>query len=510
MELRSMLAFAAERAPESPAVVDTGARLTYAELAERSLAVAAGLERSGVRHGDRVCVGMRNTADHVVTFLALQALGAVHVPFNFRFKAASVAAVVEDCDARAAIVDDAALADAVRRDSAAASGIPWIVAGPSEGPTLDELAADGAGRSPSTTVAADDLSVILYTSGTTGRPKGVPLTQHNAIGRVLSYLPSVNLPFDPGPQTLGAAPLYHTVGLHYVLCVSLYLGGAYHPARDASGPALLGLVEERGLSFLFGSPTLFHAMLLASQAASYDTSAVTHVSFGSAPMPPSQLRALAELFPHAQISEVYGTTEISVPFVTRDALAVDTGALRVTVDHRVRVIQPGGSPSDVQPPGLEGELIVDVVNDGCFAGYWNQPEKTAERVRDGWYYTGDAFRADDRGNYSIAGRLDDMFISGGENIQPAEIEQILSAHPSIVDIAVIGTPDERWGQVVTALVVCPDADLTEEQIEEYCRASPLADFKRPRRVVFVDAIERNPSGKVVRSVLRDRYAAQFA
>lgn len=512
MDLRSLVVIAAERSPDATAVVDGDTTLTYGDLGQRTSALAAGLERMGIGHGDRVCVGMRNTADHVVTFLALQALGAVHAPFNFRFKAASVAAVLEDCDARAAIVDDTPLAAAVRQQSAAASQIPWITTGaPGEATTsLAEVEADGSGRGPSTTASPEDLSVILYTSGTTGTPKGVPLTQRNAIARVLSYLPTVNLPFEGGVRTLGAAPLYHTVGLHYVLCVSLYVGGTYYPTQTTTGPALMQLVQDRGLTFLFGSPTLFHTMLLAARETPYDTGSVTHLSFGSAPMPPSQLSALAVQFPNAQISEVYGTTEISVPFVTRDAIAVEPGALRGTVDHRVRIIRPGGSPDDVLPPGEEGELIVDMSNQGCFGGYWKQPETTASRVRDGWYYTGDAFRTDGRGHYMIAGRLDDMFVSGGENIQPAEVEQILSAHPALVDVAVIGTPDERWGEVVTALVVCPGSDLTEEQLDEYCRASPLADFKRPRRVLFVDQIERNPSGKVVRSVLRDRYATQVA
>jgi 2-furoate---CoA ligase len=353
-------------------------------------------------------------------------------------------------------------------------------------------------------VRPDDLSVILYTSGTTGRPKGVPLTQRAAYHRAISYLLTVGLRFRSDVRTLGAAPLYHTVGLHYVMCVSMLLNGTYFPVRELDGRGLLDLVERERLSFLFGSPTLFHAMLRAAAEAPVDTGSVTHVSFGSAPMPPSQLAALAALFPAAEISEVYGTTEISIPFVTRDAVAAAPGALHPTADHRVRVIAPGGSPEDEVGVGRDGELLADVSNGGCFHGYWNQPATTAARVRDGWYHTGDMFRRESDGSFRISGRLDDMFISGAENIHPAEVEQVLSGHPGIADVAVIGTPDERWGEVVTALVVRAHDRLTAEEIDRFCRQSALADFKRPRRILFVEAIERNASGKIVRREIRER------
>src|SRR5690606_23004901 len=153
----------------------------------------------------------------------------------------------------------------------------------------------------------------------------------------------------------------------------------------------------------------------------------------------------------------------------RDVSRYPTGALRITADHRVRVVRPGGSPDDVVAPGEVGELLVDMNNEACFSGYWNAPEKTAERVRDGWVYTGDAFHRDEHGNYYIGGRLDDMIITGAENVQPAEVERVLSDHPGVDDVAVIGIPDPRWGQVVTAFVVRRDPKLTEKDIDRHCR-----------------------------------------
>jgi 2-furoate---CoA ligase len=507
MDLRTIVVYTTERSPGKLALVDGDRRLTYGEWGSRVFALANALAARGIRRGDRVGLGLRNSVDHVVAFYALQVLGACAAPFNFRFKPPGVAYILDDADVSAVITDDPTLRARLDGVSERAGRILWVVAG-GEGDgceSLDALVAEGDPREPAGSVSEDDLSAILYTSGTTGQPKGVPVTQRAACARMVSYIVSGGPLFESGVRTLGAAPLYHTVGMHWVLGMSIFLEGTYYPVTDLDGRALLELVERERLTFLFGSPTLFHGMLSAEGTAGLDMTSVTEVAFGSAPMPPVLLDEIGRRFPNAVVHEVYGTTEVGVPMITRDAPRAPTGALRSTVDFRARVIRPGGSPDDVVPTGEEGELIVDLANDGCFREYWRKPDKTAERVRDGWYYTGDAFHRDEHGSFYITGRLDDMFISGAENIQPVEIEQVVSAHPGVADVAVIGTPHERWGEAVTALVVRRDPELTHEEIDRHCRASELADFKRPRRVLFVDVIERNPSGKIVRKELRARY-----
>jgi 2-furoate---CoA ligase len=510
VDLGRLLTFAAERAPAGVAIVDGDQRVTYEDLARRSLALAAALGDKGIRRGDRIAIGMRNSAEHVVAFFAIQYVGAVAVPFNFRLKPPGIAAILRHAEARMALVDNSSSAVSVSDHDRSVCPLGWISISSThdEVGTLADLERAGAGREATTTVDAADLSVILYTSGTTGAPKGVPLTHGHTHSRVLSYVPAVGLRFDDATRALGAAPLYHTVGLHYVLCVCVYLNATYYPVRDAGGAQLMDLVDQAGLTWLFGSPTLFHAMMQAAAQQAADTASVTHVSFGSAPMPAAHRTRLAQLFPAAQISEVYGTTEISIPFVTRGVFDWPRGALRPIADYRIRLVAPGGGPDDKVAVGVDGELIVDLASEGCFTNYWNPARETTGRVVHGWYRTGDAFRLDDEGSYFFTGRLDDMFISGGENIQPVEIEQVLSGHPAIADVAVIGTPHEKWGEAVTAIVVRSDMGLDEAEIERFCRASALDDFKRPRSVVFVEQIDRNASGKVVRSVLRERFVAE--
>lgn len=508
MDMRTILSFAAERNPESTALADGSELLSYGELYERVVALADSLYSRGIRHGERVGIGMRNSIDCVTAILAAHAMGAIAVPFNFRNKPDGVAGILGDCSARAVLVDDAVDVESLRP---LASGIElWVGAGsePLLPTRLDDLVAEGQdvvhGK-----VGPDDVSILLYTSGTTGAPKGVPITHRNTYARMLSYVASVGPPFDSGMRAMGAAPLYHTVGLHWVLFLTLLLNGAYYPVGSLDGDAILDLIRRERLTFLFGSPTLFHILLKEPPSPERVCESVDHISFGSAPMDVALLGRMTEYFPRALINEVYGTTEISIPFVTRDAIRAERNALRPTADHRIRIVETNGGPDDVVPVGEVGELVVDMNNASCFGGYWNAPDKTAARVHDGWYRTGDMFHRDGHGNYFMTGRLDDMFISGAENVHPAEIEAVILELAGVADVAVVGTPEPRWGQVVTAFVVKEDPTLTPSDIDTHCRCSALADFKRPRRIVFLDEIPRNPSGKIVRRDVQALYRPEL-
>ena len=506
MDLASMLMHGADRYPHALALVEGEASFTYEEWATRVLRLADGLRRMGMSRGDRIGIGMQNGADQATVFFATQVLGAVAVPFNFRMKPDGIANVLTDSGATLLISDSSLSPDAATRVCAQA-GTRWIDASASGRELqLEDVIASGEARQGEP-VEPEDLSAILYTSGTTGRPKGVPLTHRNAYERVVSYVSSAGPTFGSGVRTMGAAPAYHTVGLHWVLCLTVYLNGTYYPLSNLSQAAMRECISGHELTFLFGSPTLFHKLLDGDAGRGYPS--VTDVGFGSAPMDAGLLRAMAAAFPNASINEVFGTTEISIPFVTKDVSRWPLGALRITADHRVRIVEPGSEDDDPVPDGVVGELLVDARNEASFRGYWQAPEKTAHSVRNGWYHTGDAFERDAQGNYYIHGRLDDMFISGGENIMPLEVEQVLLSHPAVLDAAVVGTPDPRWGNVVTAFLQVGQS-LTAQEVDEYCRNSSLEDFKRPRRIVFLEAIPRNPSGKIVRSELRALYRETLA
>lgn len=508
MTLRSMVIFARERVPHQLAVVEGETRQTYSELTDNVYALANSLLELGVKHGDRIAVGMRNSANHITVFLALQMLGAVAIPFNFRLKPPSVVWAVQDSDAKMLITNDASLKVAVEQ-IAPDLGLVWIIA---EEPAIEgafqmeDLVRDGSRDEPKAEVGYDDLSAILYTSGTTGVPKGVPIDHRTSYARFLPHIAGWGPQYNSGVRVLAAPPMYHSAGLHSVLCMTLFLNGTCYPVRDFEPTEAMQLIARERITLLYGSPTLLHMLLSAPDTNKLDLSSVTGIYFGSAAMPPSRLGEVERRFTSATIIEIYGTTEAGLTFLTVNAAATKkTGALKLAADQRARVIRPGGSPDEILPAGEEGELIVDMSNEGSFHGYWRRPDQDAARIRNGWYYTGDAFVRDADGDFFINGRVDDVFISGAENIQPLEVEIALSGHPGIADVAVIGTPHELWGEAVTAIVAKRDPALTEEDIDLFCRTSALDDFKRPRRVFFVDEIPRNPSGKVVRKELRAQY-----
>jgi 2-furoate---CoA ligase len=513
MNLRTIFLFAAERYPDRLAIVDDDLRLTYSAWSDRVIRLADGLAGCGVQHGDRVAIGMRNSSELATAFFAAQFLGAVAVPFNFRYKADGIGHVLANSGARALLTDDSIPAGEVKRALEMSPGTSsWITAGEkhsSASANIEELVTSGS-HTIHHTVDPDDLSMILYTSGTTGRPKGVPLTHRNTHARMVAHLASAGPLFDSDMRSLGAAPLYHTVGLHWVLCQTVLMNGSYYPLSDTSKENMQQLVERERLTFLFGSPTLFHIMLGSSNEEPPVFESVRDVFFGSAPMDEGQLAVMARSFPRASINEVYGTTEIGIPFVTRDSAHHKPGALRPTLDQRVRIVIPNGDPEDHIAAGEVGELIVDMGCEQVGREYWQAPEKTRERVRNGWYYTGDGFIRDEENNYFITGRLDDMFICGGENIQPAEVEQVLLRHSAVLDAAVIGTPDPRWGKVVTAFIVRGDPAVSPEDLDQYLLQSALENFKRPRRFIFVEEIPRNPSGKIVRANLAQLVPSTFS
>ena len=473
MNLALSLLYAAERTPDAEAVVDGEVRITYAGLRERAGRLAAGLAHGGIRRGDRVAAIVKNRHGSVELYWAAQWLGAVFVPLSHRVSQEDVDYCVSDSGARRLFAVDESL-EPVRADHEHPGAFD-----------LDER----------------ETSIMLYTSGTTGRPKGVPRS-HRA-ERAGSLAQVVEHGLEPADRTLGCMPLYHTMGDHSLIAMSL-IGGCFVCQPDWDAEAALRLIQEERISSLYLAPTLYHDLVTHPRLAEYDISSVRAVAYAGAAMTSALAERVGEVFRPRLFVNHYGSTEIYVFSTHRDQAAKPGCAGRAALNARLRLIrpEPEAGPDDVVAPGEEGQILCHLGSDEAFTGYWDRPDANEKALRQGWYYTGDLGRLDEDGDLWIVGRVDDMIISGGENIHPLEVEDVLARAPGVREVAVIGAPDDRWGQRVVACVVA-DPGVTGEQLDSFCLGSEsLARFKRPREYRFVGALPKSPSGKILRRKLR--------
>jgi 2-furoate---CoA ligase len=509
--LGALLARAALRRPDAEAVVDGRRRLTYAELDARATEVARGFARLGVARADRVLLVLRNRLEHVVAYWALQKLGAVAVPANFRLAANELRYVLGDSGARLALFEDstsgplleAAGGTATRlvfvgeRSRAASQSFAGVLA-------FDDLLAAKDASVPSAPPSESDPSLILYTSGTTGRPKGVPRTHKNHYAGAMAHV--IQCGYAWGERTLGVMPLYHTMGIHALTSMAA-INGCFVCQPDWSSAGALELIASERLTALYLIPTLFWELTHAPELARTDVSSVRKLAYAGAPMLAPLTEACAKTFSPDVFVNHYGSTEIYTFSIYPDVRAKPGCAGRPGIHSTLRVVAASAErrvgPDEITAPGVKGEIIASLESDEAFAGYWKRPDADAKALREGWYFTGDMGWIDADGDLWVAGRVDDMIISGGENIHPVEVEDVLARHADVKDVAVIGEPDEKWGERVVAFVV-PGGALTAETLDHHCRASgDLASFKRPRRFVFVAEIPKTASGKILRRLLRD-------
>jgi 2-furoate---CoA ligase len=509
LTLAALLERAALRRPHADAVVDGDRRLSYAELAARSRALAEGFRRLGVGRGDRVLLVLRNRLEHVLAYWALQLLGGVPTPVNFRLAPGELRYIAQDSGARVALGETstaAALAEAV-------AGAPVrLVAvgegGPPDAIGFDELAASRPATLPA--LADADLSLLLYTSGTTGRPKGVPRTHRNHAAGAIAQV--VQCGYTWQERTLGVMPLYHTMGIHSLTSM-VAIDGCFVCQPEWSAAQALALIARERITALYLIPTLYWDLVNSPALSGADTRSVRKLAYAGAPMLAPLTDACVRAFRPEVFVNHYGSTEIYTFTVRPDVGAKPGCAGRAGLYSTIRVVAASTErrvgPDEVVAPGDKGEIIASLASEEAFAGYWNRPDADAKALREGWYFTGDMGWLDAEGELYVAGRVDDMIISGGENIHPVEIEDVLARHPDVHDVAVIGEPDPRLGERVVAFVVSRAAGLTFETLDAFCRAaSDLASFKRPRRVVFVREIPKTASGKILRRLLRDGQYAE--
>jgi len=485
------------RDPNALAVVDGELRLTYGQWYRRISTLVAGLDSLGLAAGDHVVTALQNRWEAATLHWACQFTGVVVTPVNWRSTAGELDFFLADADAKALVYEDCSgaavagsqLAQRVPRialDSAAAGAISFTA-------LTDREAAEARPR-----VDAEACSVMLYTSGTTARPKGVPRRQRTERAAALAHV-AQNL-YRRGERTLGVMPLYHTMGVRSLLAMSL-IGGAFVCLRRFEPTEALRLIAAERITNLYLVPTLYHDLVNYPLFAQTDVGSVRKLGFAGAPMTDGLLKALQAAFKPDLFVNHYGSSEIYTFTIDQNAPAKPGSAGRAGINQTVRVVRLGAKTVDeLAASGEEGEIIAFLAGDESFDGYWRRPDADAKALRQGWYFTGDTGFIDSDGDLFVTGRVDDMIITGGENVSPVEIESCLSLHGAVSEVAVVGLPDERWGKVIAAFVKRRTA-IEADELDAFCRASGLANFKRPRRYIFVTEIPKSPVGKLLRRKL---------
>ena len=500
--------FLAKRAllnPHLEAVVEpnTGRRFTYAELDRRTNKVANALRATGVGKGDRVALLLTNGVEFVETFLAVAKIGAVVVPLNWRLVPDELEFILKDSGSRTLVfAGDFVAAVAELHGRGAKTDISdWVQLGGDVAPfALDYAAWTGAASdvSPTTTGSDDDNLFIMYTSGTTGLPKGVVHTHSTVLWGLLTIAATADVRFRD--VYLISLPLFHVGALSPALA-NIYKGATMIVPAGFDPKQTWELFRDEKVTSGLLVPAMLQFML-AVQPADSDASTVRWIMSGAAPVPVTLIKAYESL--GVEIHQVYGLTESCGPacLISPDDALTRAGSTGKAFFHtNVRVADEDGNDAD---PGQPGEVLVQGPH--IMKEYWNRPDATASTIRDGWLHTGDIATMDEDGFVTIMDRVKDMLISGGENVYPAEIENVLLANPAVADAAVIGVPSARWGESPLAIVVRKDPALTEAAVIEGCKGR-LAPFKMVKAVRFVDEIPRNPTGKILKRVLREQFEA---
>jgi 2-furoate---CoA ligase len=503
MDLGSAFAVSVRRQPGAIAVVDGNRRLTYAQWYNEIKAVAGAMREMGLQMGDHFAVVMRNRYEMATLYWASHLLGLIFTPVSWRASADEIRYCLEDAEAAAVAFDGASGSAAA--DAAAAARIDprrviLVADGKGDGRRFSELL---HARPVDGSVGPNEFStcLMLYTSGTTGRPKGVPRSHRNELTASISHIAQNQ--YRQGDSCLGVMPFFHTMGVR-ILLGSALLNGRILCVPEYSPEEVLRLVSAERLTTLYLVPTMFHDVLRHPSFGRYDLSSLSRVGYAGMAMTPALIERCVEQLKPDLFVNYYGSSEIYT-FTYCDHIDRKPGcAGRAGMNQIIRVVSPSRE-DDIEidlPPGASGEIVASMQSPEAFAGYWKRPDADAKAIEGCWYRTGDLGRLDEDGEFYVVGRVDDMIISGGENIFPEEVEDTLARSTLVAGCAVVGMPDERLGAKVVAFVEPAVADLSPEQLDSECLNSGLARFKRPKEYVLVKAIPRSASGKLLRRKLR--------
>lgn len=503
--------------PDKEAIVFEGKRYTFAQLAERTNRLGNALVGLGVQKGERIATLMVNCNFCIETYFAVAKIGGIYVPLNFRAKGNELTYMLNTAEATTLFVGERylELVESIKPNLTTVKNF-ISVDKPHEGMLFyDELLKSGSPDDIFTEIDDDDMTILMYTAGTTGFPKGVMLTHKSFTMYVLDNVT------PPDPDTIEknilTVPLYHVAGIQAMMA-AVYGGRTLVIERQFEPTEWMGLVQQEKASRAMMVPTMLKQLIDHPKFKDYDLSSLMVITYGAAPMPLEVIKKAINVFPQVSFINAFGQTETASTITSLSPEDhIITGGTEAEREKKLKRLASIGKPmADVEmkivdengsdlPPGEVGEIVAR--GPRVMTGYWKDEEKTKKTIdKDGWVHTGDMGYKDEDGYFFLAGRATDLIIRGGENISPEEVENVIFSHPKIDDVAVIGVPDEEWGEVPKAICVVKEGceDCTPEEIMEHCRQN-LASFKRPRSVIFVKELPRSSVGKVLKRVLRDDY-----
>ncbi len=515
MNVSEFLSISALIVPDREAIVFDTERITYEKLQNRVNRLANALSDLGVTAGDRIAAMQVNCNEHIETYLAAAKLDAIFVPINFRARSEELSFMLNDSGTKVLIFGHRyqELVGAIKNDLKSVEHL-IVLENRQEGFLFfDDLvdAASDEERFPEND--DEDVTIIMFTAGTTGTPKGVMLTH----GSFSSYILSNVEPVDPegaSEKNIVTVPLHHIAGMQAVLA-AVYGGRTLVLQRQFEAEEWMGLVESEKVNRAMMVPTMLKNLMDNTKFTEYDLSSMQVITYGAAPMPVPVIREAIQKFPGTRFINAFGQTETAstitmLPPEDHDLNEEDpdfekklkrlSSIGKPLVDVEVKIVDEDGN---TMPINEVGEIVAK--GQRLMKGYWNREEATKETLRSGWLYTGDLGYFDEDGYIFLSGRAKDFIKRGGEMVAPEEVEQVLMAHPAVDEAAIIGINDDYWGERVRAIIVLkPGQTATQEELIDHCRPH-MAGFKRPEDVVFIEELPRNPMGKVLKRILREEY-----
>jgi acyl-CoA synthetase (AMP-forming)/AMP-acid ligase II len=512
MNIGALLTKSARTFPANTAIVHGPKRLTYADFNSRANRLANALNSLGVGRGDNVALVQYNYPEMLESMFACFKAGCAAVPINFRLHPNEFAFIIDHSEAKALIVspefNDAA--QEIRERLPRVGCIISLAGAQGELVDYEQLLSAQSDKFRDVDVAPDDLAWLFYTSGTTGLPKGAMLTHRNLLAMTMNFYADICPGLGPEDAILHAAPLSHGSGCYALPNVGKAASNVILESKAFDADLVFKTIEQYRITNMFAAPTMVKLMVDSPAAGRYDYSSLKAVAYGGGPMLVEDLKqAMAKLGP--RLVQLFGQAEspMTITYLPHRDHVLNGSPLQME-----RLASAGFARTDVEvkifdandnelPPGEMGEIVTR--SDLAMKGYWRNPEATAATLRNGWVHTGDMGYLDQGGYLFIMDRSKDMIITGGENVYPREVEEVIIRHPAVSEVAVIGVPDSKWGEAIKAVVALkPEVSASEEEIIAFCKDS-IASYKKPKSVDFVDGLPKNNYGKVLKRELRATY-----